>query len=225
MLSNVFGMSLNGLEGDLINVEVDISNGMPSWEIVGLPDASVRESKERVRTAIKNSGYELYSRKIIVNLAPAYTRKEGSAFDLPIAVGILNNIGVINCGDINKYVFIGELSLDGKVNKVNGVLPMCIDARRLGIRNIVVPYENRQEAGVVGDVNILPAKSLEDVVNHFNGKHIEKYETNVDEILKDDENHEIDFSEIKGQEISKRALEIVAAGAHNCLMIGSPRCR
>ncbi len=223
MLSSVFGMSLSGIEGKLINVEVDINNGLPSWEIVGLPDASVRESKERVRTAIKNSGFELQSRKIIVNLAPASTRKEGSAFDLPIAIGILNNIGEIECPKINEYVFIGELSLDGKINKINGVLPMCIEARNLGIKNIVVPYENRNEAGVVSDVKIIPAKTLNEIVEHLNNHNIiDRFKANIEEIFQKSEEEDIDFSEIKGQEISKRALEIVAAGAHNCLMIGSP---
>lgn len=223
MLSSVFGMSLNGIEGKLINVEVDINNGLPSWEIVGLPDASVRESKERVRTAIKNSGFELQSRRVVVNLAPASTRKEGSAFDLPIAIGILKNIGEIECVRIDEYVFIGELSLDGKINKVNGVLPMCIEARNLGIKNIVVPYENKNEAGVVSDVKILPAKTLNEVIDHLNNHNIiDGFKTNLDEVFRKNEEDDIDFSEIKGQEISKRALEIVAAGAHNCLMIGSP---
>ena len=135
MLSIVKSMSLIGLEGYLINVQVDISAGIPSWEIVGLPDTSVKEAKERVRTAIKNSGYEMNSRKIIVNLAPADTKKEGSFFDLPIAIGILLCNGQIN-SSFDDIAFIGELSLDGSLNKVNGILPMCIEARKLGIKKI-----------------------------------------------------------------------------------------
>ena len=136
MLSNIHSISLQGLNGYLVNVEVDINVGLPSWEIVGLPDVSVKESKERVRTAIRNSGFDFKSKKIVVNLAPAYTRKEGSSFDLPIAVGILNNLEIINSTELNEYVIIGELSLDGKINRVNGILPMCIEAYKLGIKKI-----------------------------------------------------------------------------------------
>ena len=153
MLSIVKSMSLLGLDGFLIYVQVDVSAGIPGWDIVGLPDTSVKEAKERVRTAIKNSGYELQSRKIIVNLAPADTKKEGSAFDLPIAIGILLCTEVI--GQIPENIaFIGELSLDGKINKVNGVLPMCIEAKKLGINQVVLPKENAQEAAVVEDLNV-----------------------------------------------------------------------
>lgn len=133
MLSKIKSLALYGLEGYLIDVQVDISSGMPCWEIVGLPDISVREAKERVRIAIKNSGFEFQSRKIIVNLAPADLRKEGTHFDLPIAIGLLLNSGQIY--NIEEDVaFIGELSLDGKINKVNGILPMCVEAKRLGIK-------------------------------------------------------------------------------------------
>lgn len=130
------------------------------WEIVGLPDTSIRESKERVKTAIKNSGYELESRKIVVNLAPADTKKEGSFFDLPIAIGILNCMDEIESEELEKIAFIGELSLDGKINKVDGVLPMCIEAKRLGIEKIVVPIENAREASVVEGIEVLGAKDL-----------------------------------------------------------------
>lgn len=223
MISSTLGMSLNGVDGKLINVEVDINNGLPSWEIVGLPDTSVRESKERVRAAIKNTGVELQSRKVVVNLAPASTKKEGSGFDLPIAIGILQSIGKIACDSIKDYVFIGELSLNGRINKVNGVLPMCIEARNLGIKNIVVPFENRFEAGVVSDIKIIPIRTLEEIMTILNdAQEIIGYRTDVEEIFKQDAYNDMDFSEIKGQEISKRALEIVAAGSHNCLMIGSP---
>ena len=154
MLSTTYSMSLIGLNGYLIKVEVDINLGMPSWEIVGLPDTSVKESKERVKSAIKNSGYDFKSKKIVINLAPAYTKKEGSSFDLPIAVGILNNVGVVASEAIGEYVFIGELSLDGRINRVNGVLPMCIEAAKLGKKKIIVPYENKFEASVVKDVEV-----------------------------------------------------------------------
>ena len=142
MLSIVKSMSMQGLDGYLIDVLVDVSSGMPNWEVVGLPDISVKEAKDRVRTAIKNSDFEFQSRRIVVNLAPADTRKEGSFFDLPIAVGILMDFGEIMGQDLSDTIFIGELSLDGRINKVNGVLPMCIEAKRLGIKRVILPKEN-----------------------------------------------------------------------------------
>ena len=224
MLIGIKSMSLHGVEGYLVDVQVDVSSGMPTWEVVGLPDTSVRESKERVRAAIKNSGYYLASRKIVINLAPAYTKKEGSFFDLPIAVGILNDIEVIKCSNIDEYLFIGELSLDGKLNKINGILPMCIEARNLGIKNVIIPYENRLEAGIVEEINVIPAKDLASVVSHLNGSQtISNFTTSKNEILLSSNKSNVDFSEVKGQENVKRALEIAAAGGHNCILIGSPR--
>ena len=160
MLSIVQSIGLHGLEGYLINVEVDTSAGLPSFDIVGLPDVSVKESKERVRTAIKNSGLNFESRKIIVNLSPANTRKEGSLFDLPIAVGILKSMESIENKDLSDYVFVGELSLDGKLNKVTGVLPICIETAKLGIKNIILPKENAKEAAVVRNLNVIPANDI-----------------------------------------------------------------
>lgn len=149
MLSIVKSMSLYGLEGYLIDVQVDVSGGLPNLEVVGLPDISVKDAKERVRTAIKNSGYEFQSRRIVVNLVPADTRKEGSFFDLPIAIGILTDLGEILELNLSDTIFIGELSLNGRINKVNGVLPMCIEAKRLGIKRIILPIENATEAAIV----------------------------------------------------------------------------
>lgn len=170
MLSIVKSMSLIGLDGYLVSVQVDISSGMPGFEIVGLPDTSIKEAKERVRTAIRNSGYELQSRKILVNLAPADTKKEGSFFDLPIAVGILASLGEVDKEKIEKIVFIGELSLDGKLNSVNGILPMCIEAKRLGITKIIIPLQNAKEAAVVEGIEILGAKNLNQVIDYLNSK-------------------------------------------------------
>ena len=193
---------------------------MPSWDIVGLPDTSVKESKERVRAAIKNSGHYLHSHKIVFYLAPASTKKEGSFFDLPIAIGILCDTEVINSSAISEYIFIGELSLDGKLNKVNGILPMCIEALNLGIHKIIVPYENRFEAGIVKGVDVYPAQNLNDVINHLNGNQpLEQFITNPEEVLSENSLYKIDFSEVKGQENVKRALEIAAAGSHNRLLI------
>lgn len=167
MLSIVKSMFLVGLEGYLVNIEVDVSAGIPCWDIVGLPDVSVKESRERVRTAIKNSGYDMQSRKIVVNLSPADIKKEGSFFDLPIAIGILACSGNIDKSNMQDTIFIGELSLDGKINKVNGILPMCIEAKKLGIKRVILPIENAVEAAVVKEIEIIGVSTLIEVIRFF----------------------------------------------------------
>lgn len=215
-------MALHGLDGYLVAIQVDISVGLPYFEIVGLPDASVKEAKERVKTAIKNSGGELFSRRVVVNLAPANTRKEGSAFDLPIAVGILIATEIV----VNPYlqefleetIFIGELSLDGTIEKVKGALPITIEAKKLGIRRILLPEENAKEAAIIKEMEILPVKNLRQVMDYLNGKIGLKKELIKDYQTEQEVRYEYDFSEVKGQENVKRALEVAAAGRTQLLI-------
>ena len=223
ILTIINSISLIGINGYKVEVQVDVSNSMPTWEIVGLPDTSVREAKERVKTAIKNSGYDLRSKRILINLAPAEIKKEGSAFDLAIAIGILNNLEYIQNKEIESYAFIGELSLDGKINSISGILPMCIELKKIGITKVILPKECALEASIVKDIDIYGISTLKEAVEFLNETiKIQKTETNLEKILKKNKSNNIDYSEVKGQREAKRALEISAAGGHNCLLIGSP---
>lgn len=223
MLAKINSYGLIGIEGYGLQVEIDINPGIPGYDVVGLADTAIKESKERVKSAIKNTAYNYPINKIIVNLAPAWTKKEGSLYDLPIAIGILVANGTIKQRDVEDYVFIGELSLDGSVRKVNGVLPMLISAKQKGYTKFIIPFDNALEASFIDGIKVFPVKDLRETVAFISGIiNIDNLETkSFDEVRKEYLLID-DFKYIKGQASAKRALEIAAAGGHNILMIGPP---
>ncbi len=229
MVSKVLTSTVIGLDAYKIEVEVDILNSLPSTVIVGLPDTAVSEAKERVKSALKNSGYIYPYKKVVVNLAPADIRKEGTNYDLPIALGILSQDGILNDEKFRDYVFVGELSLDGSLRPINGILPIVTGLRELGITKIVIPKDNAIEAGLIPDIEIYPAQNLNEVVNHFIddekiAQKITPFKIDIDKYFEEAINTEFqyDFKDVKGQQKAKMAMEISAGGGHNLLMSGSP---
>lgn len=223
MLIKVFGAAVQGIDATLITIEVNSSRGCMFY-LVGLPDSTVKESHQRIISALQVNGYRIPTGNIVINMAPADIRKEGSAYDLPLAIGMLAASEVIQSDQLNRYLLMGELSLDGSLQSIKGVLPIAIKARELGFKGMIVPRQNAREAAVVNSLDVFGVENIREVIEFFNGKQ-ELSPTLVDtreEFYTQQRNFDFDFSEVKGQENVKRALEVAAAGSHNILLIGAP---
>ena len=226
MLYKTLSAAVYGIDANIIEVEVDVSGVKMTedhFHTVGLPDAAVRESRDRVRSALKNCGYDIPPTQITINLAPADIRKEGSGFDLPMALGILGAYGGLNKKEVPDALFVGELSLDGRVRGVRGALPIAIEARQTKVKRLIVPEVNAREAAMVEGVEVYPVKSLLDVIHFINsGNGISRLQIDTGQLLSQAQQFHVDFKDVRGQQTAKRALEIACAGGHNILMIGPP---
>src|SRR5258706_15608713 len=226
MLYKTLSAAVYGIDANIIEVEVDVSGVKMSevhFHTVGLPDAAVRESRDRVRSALKNCGYDIPPTQITINLAPADIRKEGSGFDLPMALGILGAYGGLNKKEIPDALFVGELSLDGSLRGVRGALPIAIEARDRKVRRMIVPEVNAREAAMVNGLEVYPVKSLLDVIHFINsGNGVTRLQVDGDQLLSEAQHFLVDFKDVRGQQTAKRALEIACSGGHNILMIGPP---
>jgi magnesium chelatase family protein len=223
MIAKIFSSAITGIDAYIVQVEVDIARGLPAFSTVGLPEGAVRESKDRVKSAIKNSGFEFPSHRITVNLAPADIKKEGSAFDLPIAIGILAATDLLSPSIVSSYLILGELSLNGEIKPIRGTLPTALSVKDNGFRGLIVPEANALEASVVEGIEIIPAQNLGQVAEFLKGipsiGPLHRDQSRPFSLLQD---YPFDFNEVKGQEHVKRALEIAAAGGHNIIMVGPP---
>ncbi len=222
MIAKVLSFGLQGIEAYPIEIEVDVSRGLPVVNVVGLPDSAVRESRERVKSAIKNSGFDWPAERITISLAPSGIRKEGSCFDLGIALGILYATEQIGGSNLNNYFILGELSLDGQLRPGRGILPIAMEIANFKTNNIIIPYGNAREAAVVSRVNVFPLKTLREAVEFLNNPQMLPFKVDLEGLFKENNRYNIDFSEVKGQYLAKRALEVAVAGGHNIAMIGPP---
>lgn len=223
MLIKVFGAAVQGIDATLITIEVNSSRGCMFY-LVGLPDSAVKESHQRIISALQVNGYRMPTNNIVINMAPADIRKEGAAYDLPLAIGMLGASEVIKPDKLSRYLLMGELSLDGSLQPIKGALPIAIKARELGFEGIIIPRQNTREAAVVNNLKVYGAKNLKEVIEFFNDKQ-ELELVHVDtrkEFYTRQNDFDLDFSDVKGQENVKRALEVAAAGGHNILLIGAP---
>ncbi|MBR5173898.1 MAG: ATP-binding protein, partial [Clostridia bacterium] len=222
MLAKVKSYALDGLVGYAVDTEIDINSGLPGYELVGLASTATKESKERVRSALKNSGLLYPMKKVTVNLAPADTKKEGSQFDLPIAVGILAATEQISSKKYKDFVVIGELGLDGKLRHVNGIMPLLLSALQEGERKFIIPLSNAKEASFIEGIEVYAMERLRDVVDFLSGVEYAPVETSSFMSTCLNHGYGVDFSHVKGQSVAKRALEIAVSGGHNVLMVGPP---